>query len=153
METPKLFLFTLLFAPLLSLGQVARELKSAINSNKVGKTINRKSKENESELTFLGTVNTDYGKTKYYVLKEFLNVRAASTWHGHSSIYFIDLQFKKSIRYDLGMPRNLPYKLSHDRLLFKYKDNAMVKNYWQDLKPRLISDICVAPSECYPPSN
>jgi hypothetical protein len=150
MDTPKLFLLLLIFVSVSVAGQVPKEYKRIILDNKINKKVTIKNKESESDITFLGVVNTDNGTKKYYVLKEFTAVRAASTWHGHSSVYFVDTKFQKSIRYDLAMPENLPYKLSHDKLLFNYKDCSLTKEYSQDLKLKLPSHICVAPLDCYP---
>jgi hypothetical protein len=150
MKAFKLLLFSY-FLVLESLaGQVPKDYKKTILDNKINKTVTTKNNEIERDVTFLGIVNTSNGAMRYYVIKEFFTIRAANTWHGHSSVYFIDIKFKKTIKYDLAMPENLPYKLIDDKLLFKYKDGLLIKQYSQDLKLKLPSNICVAPLDCYP---
>ncbi len=150
MKILQLLFFYLIFSSSSVDGQVSSIYKRIIRENKINRMIEIKGTGQETELTLLGIVNTNMGTKKYYAIKEFHTVRASSTWHGHSSLYFIDMNLKKFIRYNLSMPDNLPSKLSGNKLFFNYKDSLKIpRRYMQDLKAKLPPNICVAPFDCY----
>ena len=58
-----------------------------LKEKKVGKVIRKKSGQNISERTFLGFIKNNQGKLKYYVVKEFLKVKAAIVIMGIAEFY------------------------------------------------------------------
>ena len=58
-----------------------------LKEKKVGKVIRKKSGQNISERPFLGIIKNNQGKLKYYVVKEFLKVKAAIVIMGIAEFY------------------------------------------------------------------
>ena len=123
-----------------------------LKERKTGKVIRKRSGEDISERTFLGVVKNNQGKVKYYVVKEFLRVKAAVVYHGHSTILFFNNKKQLVSQSILSLPSELPFKLIKNSLYFKYSENGSKKIYVQDIStlPRMI---CVEPKSCYDVSN
>lgn len=142
--------FLILFV-VLSVSLVCQPLENfddVLSAQKNGKTFTKKVKHDISEQTFLGSVHDNKGNIKYYVVKEFLRVKAAIVYHGHSSILFFSPQKKIVAKTILSMPYELPFKLKNNCLYFTYLENGVKKKFIANIDS-LSKMLCVAPKSCY----
>lgn len=128
--------------------QSLQNFTDVLDKKIVGKVFTKRVGQDISQRTFLGTIKDRNGKIKYYVVKEFLRIKAAVVYHGHSSILFFSPQKKLALRAILSMPDELPFKLQKNSLYFKYKVDGLTKIFTQPTNP-LPRMICVEPTSCY----
>ncbi|MEP7317586.1 MAG: hypothetical protein ABI921_02560 [Panacibacter sp.] len=141
-----LFLITILSVN--SFCQSLENFDDVLNENKTGKLITKREGKDISERILLGILKDDRGAVQYYVVKEFLRVKAAIVYRGHSRILFFNSEKKLVFESILSMPYDLPFKLKNDSLYFKYSDNGIPKIFKQSVHP-LPKMICVQPKSCY----
>lgn len=92
--------------------------KTILNIKAINKTFINKSNEDTTWRTYLGRITNDKNQTLIYIIKEFNKVKAASTWHGHSNVYFFNPNGKMIARFDVALPENLPTQLHKNALYF-----------------------------------
>ena len=146
----KTFVF-LIFLHLVSATTFCQSLdcfKDVLDKQKIGKVFTKRAGKDISQRTFLGTIKNGNGKTKYYVVKEFLRIKAAVVYHGHSRILFFGPKKELVLQSILSMPYELPFKLSKNSLYFKYKVNNLTKTFILSINP-VPKMICVDPKSCY----
>lgn len=71
---------------------------------------------NKTTIKYLGKIKTISGK-QYKVLSSFFAYTAASTCHGTSNIKFYDTNNRFIGKYSVGMPDDLPSKISKNKFL------------------------------------
>lgn len=128
--------------------QSLKNFNDVLGKQIIGKVIIKKVQEDISQRTFLGTVKYNNGKIKYYVVKEFLRIKAANLYHGNSRILFFNARKKLVLQSILTMPNELPFKLYKNTLYFRYKSGNSEKTFTQPIHP-LPKMICVEPTSCY----
>ena len=145
-----LILFTTLF--LNSFSQSLDNFNDVLSEKKIGKTVTKKVGKDISERTYLGVITDNRGQSKFYVVKEFLNIQAAIVFHGHSRILFFNKQNKLIKEAILSSNDGLPFKFKANSLYFRYSENGIKKIFIQDVStfPKMI---CVEPNDCYNVSN
>jgi len=125
-----------------------QNFKDVLSKQIIGKVFTKRVEQDISQRTFLGTIKNNNGKIKYYVVKEFLRIKAAVVYHAHSRILFFNPQQKLVLQSILSLPNELPFKLQNNSLYFKYKVNGLTKTFIQSATP-LPRMICVEPTSCY----
>lgn len=145
--------FTVLFISLLATstiyGQKYHSFKSLLSNLKVGKVSINESYNDTTWQTYLGKITSEKKDKFYYVFKEFKKVRAATTWHGQSNLYFFTEQKKLYAIINLEMPYNLPFRLSKNKLSFKYSQNGTTQFIISKVPYSLPPLICFGPVGCY----
>lgn len=146
-KTKILIILTILFTVRL-LGQ--SEYSKYIVADSLKKTIYTKNKHGDSKINYLGTIKNSKGDTLYYVFTNFSRLQAAIVMHGHSNIIYLNKKQKEVKSYDLGMPENLPYKLTNNTLYFKYVDEKTNKKqiFKNKVGTTLPTIMCWAPNMC-----
>jgi len=124
------------------------DFSDVLNTRVKGKAIIKKVGLDISERTYLGNIKDKNGHIKFYVVKEFLRVKAAVVYHGHSSILFFTKDHVLNRRSVLSLPAELPFKLENNMLFFKYRSGSQPKTFKVLLEP-LPRMICVEPRSCY----
>ena len=128
--------------------QGQKVFKTILASKKVGKVYKAATINDTTWRTYLGVIKDEKKKDKYYVIREFDKIRASSTWHGHSTIYFFNSEKKRVALVYVAMPDNLPYKLEHNIFYFKFIDNGVTKYYKTTMKIPLPKMFCSRQNEC-----
>ena len=131
-----------------SFSQSLEDFNDVLAAGKIGKVVTKKVKQDISERTFMGSIRNSKGAVKYYVVKEFLRVKAAVVYHGHSRILFFDHRRKLVMEAILSMPDELPFKLKANFLYFRYSEKNGKKIHIENVT-KLRSMLCVAPASCY----
>src|SRR5687767_14833015 len=92
MKHSKIFLPVILLLALTvnSFCQSLDDFSDVLGAQKIGKVFTKKAGQDISQRTYLGTVKDKEGKLKYHVVKEFLRIKAAIVYHGHSRIMFFN---------------------------------------------------------------
>ena len=92
----------------------------ALKRQNVGKIyiydLTKKEGCNKTTIKYLGIIKTNKGK-KYKVLSSFFVLSAASTCHGTSNIKLYDMENKFVGLYYVGMPNNLPTKITKNKFI------------------------------------
>ena len=149
MPLNKLIPLLFLLLPMVSFGQPEdKDYKKILTLQKIGKTYRVASKKDTAWQTYMGVITDSNNRVKYHIVKEFIKVQVASTWHGYSTIFFFDVHKKLKATYDAGMPDDLPFKLVHNTFYFHYDDKGAIKTYTQKVKVPLEKWFCTAPSGC-----
>ena len=143
-----IFLFLFVFFYASSFCQSLDNFNDVLAAKRIGKTVVKKVKQDISERTFLGSIKDNKGNVRYYVVKEFLRVKAAVVYHGHSRILFFSPRKKLLLQAILSMPDELPYKLKNNALYFRYPENNKKKIHIEEVSS-LKSMLCVEPGSCY----
>jgi hypothetical protein len=144
-----LIIFSLtLTLPYILISQSLDNFEDVLKRKKIGKTIIKKIGADISKRTYLGAVNDEKGNTRYFIVKEFLKIKAALVYHGHSRVLFFDSRKKIIAQAILSFPGDLPLKLKNKQLHFKYFQNGASLIYKQDVSiiPKII---CINPQSCY----
>ena len=128
--------------------QSLENFNDVLVAKKIGKVVVKKVKQDISERTYLGSIKDNTGNVKYYVVKEFLRVKAAIVYHGHSRILFFNPPKKLELEAILSMPYELPFKLKNNSLHFNYSKNKKKKIHIEDVAT-LNKMLCVEPKSCY----
>jgi hypothetical protein len=139
----------LIAIPAIGYCQETPAFESILTAKKIGKVYRIASVNDTTWLTYLGKLKGIRMKDKYYVIKEFFKVRAASTWHGHSTIYFYGLNKKRKALVHVSMPDNLPYKLKNNVFYFRYIENGMPNIYTMKMHLPLPKMFCSRKNDCY----
>ena len=154
MTNPKRLIFLLwylIWTPNV-LSQSLENFNDVLNSQIIGKVITKKVGQDISQRTFLGIIRDKKSNIKYYVVKEFLRIQAATVFHGHSRILFFNESKKLTEQAILSLPNELPFKLKDNFLYFNYLENGVTKIFEDKVHP-LPKMICVAPRSCYDVEN
>lgn len=145
--------FTVLFTSLLATstiyGQKYHSFKSLLSNPRVGKVSIHESYNDTTWQTYLGKITSNNKDKFYYVFKEFKKVRAAATWHGHSNLYIFTEQKRLYAIINVEMPHNLPFRLSNNKLSFKYSQNGATQLIISKVPYNLPPVICFGPVGCY----
>ncbi|MES2430549.1 MAG: hypothetical protein V4556_06395 [Bacteroidota bacterium] len=131
-----------------SYSQNIKPFKNILNAKRINKAYKTSSFNDTTWRTYLGILKDNKRKSKYYVIKEFNKIRAGSTWHGHSSIYFFDMKRKLAAFVYVPMPDNLPYKLYKNNFYFKYIERGKVKEFKSQMFTPLPKMFCSRINEC-----
>ena len=148
----KILPFLVVFFYTNSFCQSLEDFDDVLKAKKTEKLFIKKVKQDISERTFLGSIKDKEGNIKYYVVKEFLRVKAAVVYHGHSRILFFNPHKKLVLESILSMPYELPFKLKNNSLYFRYSKNNKKKIHIEDISI-LKKMLCVEPKSCYDISN
>ena len=122
-----------------------------VNYRLINKKQTVKTDGDEKDITYLGKIQNKNGKTIFYVLTVFEKVQAAIVIHGHSNIIYLDNNKDFKRQFELGAPNDLPFKLKHNNLYYRYINPKTDKrevyvNYVGNQIPKVM---CVAPNDCY----
>lgn len=142
-----LLALTVFFFPIITKAQQKYSFKKILEMKAVNKTFVNKSKEDTTWRTYLGSLKNDKNETLFFVIKEFDKIKAASTWHGHSNVYFFNRKGKIIARLDVALPENLPLRIQKDILYFpddKISGTVHAVKIGRSLPP----DICLKPDWC-----
>jgi hypothetical protein len=142
-----LLLLTLVCSTAMSRDQQAYSFRSILNTRAANKTFVSKSRSDTTRRTYLGKITGRDHRTIYYVIKEFNKIKAASTWHGHSNIYFFNAGYRLVASVDVGSPEDLPVRLKNNTLYF-HDDNSPDKLHGVKITNRLPKFICIRPNDC-----
>lgn len=148
--TPCKFLIIIVFLVLSanSFCQALQNFKTILTDKKIGKVFKTASYNDTTWRIYLGVLQDNSKKDKYYVIREFNKIRAASTWHGHSTVYFFDLRKKGYALVYVGMPEDLPNKLNNNTFYFEYLKDGKKKYSQSKIEVPLPKIFCSQPSGC-----
>ncbi|MFY7739800.1 MAG: hypothetical protein ACOVQC_04720 [Flavobacterium sp.] len=92
----------------------------ALKNNKIGKNytydLTKNKGCNKTTIKYLGVIKTNKGK-QYKILNSFFVYSVASTCHGTSSIKIYDMKNNYVGNYNVGMPNDLPNKITENKLI------------------------------------
>ena len=128
--------------------QEQKIFRRILTSKEVGKIYKSATINDTTWRIYLGALQDKNKKDKYYVIREFNKIRASSTWHGHSTIYFFNLEKKRAALVYVDMPDNLPFKLAHNTFYFKFMENGVVKDYKMAIQTPLPKFFCSRKNVC-----
>ena len=121
-----------------------------VSNLKVGELVKRPNQGSNEEVVYLGNIKSESGKPIFNVITVYSTVKASNVYHGHSSVIYLDLDFKIVKRFELGERCDLPKELSNNVLFFEYKDeNGKEKIYRNEVGHLVPKLLCVAPDDCY----
>ena len=122
-----------------------RQFKPIIDEGIKGKVYLTTSSGDTAWRKFLGFLPGSSGRTSLALVSEFKKVKAALTWHGHSSLYCVDPSGKLVAKILFTMPDELPFKMEGSRLYFRENANVFSVDY-------VINEhhlFCVRPTNCF----
>ncbi|MCX2574644.1 hypothetical protein [Pedobacter sandarakinus] len=105
------FIILLISLSLKVFGQSLENFADVLKTRRIGQKVTKIVGQDISERTFLGYIKDKKGNTKYYVVTEFLRIKAAIVYHGHSRILFFNAKQKLVQESVLSMPYELPFRL------------------------------------------
>lgn len=85
------------------------------------------------------------GEILYHVIRECVTFLASTQIRKRSRIIFFDQQQHQVAEYRVGLPEELPFKLSNNTLYFRNKGTA----HQEVLGSELQETLCVSAEECY----
>ena len=136
----------ILFVSILSWSKSYSQINVRFNPtfSQIGKVRTERHKTDTAWRTFTGTFYDQKRKINLFVISEFEKGQAALTWHGHSRIYFFTKNKKLFASVDVGMPEELPFKLTNNTFYFhgaKKDRQKLYKNTLETLLPVFCTDI------------
>ena len=132
-----------------SRGQGMETVYAALKGKKAGRPVRQHHAYRISTATYLGNVTGNDNRVIYFIVKEFYEIHASSTYHGHSRILFFDAGHKFVTKVNVDVPEELPFKLQSNVLYFRYTDRGKIKIKQEKLGRTLPAWIFPIPHGCF----